>query len=160
MNETGATVILRGRGSGNDEGSNGEGTFFICGIQTFEGNYISVQITFVIFAFQFDLFSVLDGQQPMHLFLSSNNAKSLEDAKFLAENLLDTISMECGASRYSILYCHMIQDVSQVFFLRVENLGNTLFFSNISSYHIETNLYLENTNFYYLIFHGTRQPTF
>jgi hypothetical protein len=30
MNETGATVILRGRGSGNDEGSNGEGTFFIC----------------------------------------------------------------------------------------------------------------------------------
>ncbi|XP_024626074.1 protein RIK isoform X2 [Medicago truncatula] len=66
MNETGATVILRGRGSGNDEGSNGE-----------------------------------DGQQPMHLFLSSNNAKSLEDAKFLAENLLDTISMECGASRIS-----------------------------------------------------------
>jgi len=41
MNETGATVILRGRGSGNDEGSNGEGTFFICGTQTFEGNYIS-----------------------------------------------------------------------------------------------------------------------
>lgn len=66
MNETGATVILRGRGSGNDEGSNGE-----------------------------------DGQQPMHLFLSSNNAKSLEDAKFLAENLLDTISVECGASRIS-----------------------------------------------------------
>lgn len=66
MNETGATVILRGRGSGNDEGSNGE-----------------------------------DGQQLMHLFLSSNNAKSLEDAKFLAENLLDTISVECGALRIS-----------------------------------------------------------
>ncbi|WJX75320.1 hypothetical protein P8452_58864 [Trifolium repens] len=66
MNETGATVILRGRGSGNDEGSNGEAE-----------------------------------QQPMHLFLSSNNAKSLEDAKCLAENLLDTISMECGASRIS-----------------------------------------------------------
>ncbi|KAF7803077.1 protein RIK isoform X1 [Senna tora] len=66
MNETGATVILRGRGSGNNEGSNGE-----------------------------------DGQQPLHLFLSSNNAKSLEDAKHLAENLLDTISAECGASRVS-----------------------------------------------------------
>ncbi|XP_058728969.1 uncharacterized protein LOC131601214 isoform X2 [Vicia villosa] len=65
-NETGATVILRGRVSGNDEGSTGE-----------------------------------DGQQPMHLFLSSDNAKSLEQAKSLAENLLDTISMECGASRIS-----------------------------------------------------------
>ena len=58
--------------------------------------------------FSIDLFSVLDGQQPMHLFLSSNNAKSLEDAKFLAENLLDTISVECGASRYLILYCHIV----------------------------------------------------
>ncbi|KAK3212490.1 hypothetical protein Dsin_017196 [Dipteronia sinensis] len=38
-------------------------------------------------------------QQPLHLFLSSNNPKSLEDAKRLAENLLDTISVECGASR-------------------------------------------------------------
>ncbi|KAL4382632.1 hypothetical protein AHAS_Ahas04G0252900 [Arachis hypogaea] len=66
MNETGATVILRGHGSGSDECSNGE-----------------------------------DGQQPMHLFLSSNNAKSLEDAKLLAENLLDTISVECGVSRVS-----------------------------------------------------------
>ncbi|KAK7273327.1 hypothetical protein RIF29_14376 [Crotalaria pallida] len=66
MNETGATVILRGCGSGSNEFSNGE-----------------------------------DGQQPLHLFLSSNNAKSLEDAKCLAENLLDTISAECGASRVS-----------------------------------------------------------
>ncbi|TKY65099.1 RIK protein [Spatholobus suberectus] len=66
MNETGATVVLRGRGSGNNECLNGE-----------------------------------DGQQPLHLFLSSNNAKSLEDAKFLAENLLDTICTECGASRVS-----------------------------------------------------------
>nr|KYP64744.1 Protein RIK [Cajanus cajan] len=64
MNETGATVVLRGRGSGNNECLNGE-----------------------------------DGQQPLHLFLSSNNAKSLEDARFLAENLLDTISTECGALR-------------------------------------------------------------
>lgn len=53
-------------------------------------------------------FLVAEEQQPMHLFLSSNNAKSLEDAKYLAENLLDTISMECGASRYLILYCHMV----------------------------------------------------
>ncbi|KAK7340630.1 hypothetical protein VNO77_21339 [Canavalia gladiata] len=66
MNETGATVILRGCGSGSNECLNGE-----------------------------------DGQQPLHLFLSSNNAKSLEDAKLLAENLLDTISMECGAARVS-----------------------------------------------------------
>ncbi|KAI9120519.1 hypothetical protein K1719_007552 [Acacia pycnantha] len=66
MNETGATVVLRGRGSGNLEGPNGE-----------------------------------DGQQPLHLYLSSNTAKGLDDAKRLAENLLDTISAECGASRVS-----------------------------------------------------------
>ncbi|KAI4346665.1 hypothetical protein L6164_007543 [Bauhinia variegata] len=66
MNETGATVILRGCGSGSSEGPKGE-----------------------------------DEQQPLHLFLSSNNEKSLEDAKRLAENLLDTISAECGASRVS-----------------------------------------------------------
>ncbi|KAK8466220.1 hypothetical protein PHAVU_008G033600 [Phaseolus vulgaris] len=66
MNETGATVILRGHGSGNNECLNAE-----------------------------------DGQQPLHLLLSSNNAKSLEDAKLLAENLLDTICTECGASRVS-----------------------------------------------------------
>ncbi|GMY12905.1 protein RIK isoform X1 [Fagus crenata] len=63
MTETGATISLRGRGSGNIESSHGE-----------------------------------EGQQPLHLFLSSNNPKSLEDAKRLAENLLDTISLECGAS--------------------------------------------------------------
>ncbi|KAI3439500.1 uncharacterized protein J3R85_004706 [Psidium guajava] len=66
MNETGATVLLRGRGSGTSESLRGE-----------------------------------EGQQPLHLFLSSNNAKSLENAKSLAENLLDTISLECGASRVS-----------------------------------------------------------
>ncbi|KAH7554483.1 hypothetical protein JRO89_XS12G0223500 [Xanthoceras sorbifolium] len=64
MNETGATVMLKGRGSGTFEGPLGE-----------------------------------EVQQPLHLFLSSNNPKSLEDAKRLAENLLDTISVECGASR-------------------------------------------------------------
>ncbi|XP_030547133.1 protein RIK isoform X2 [Rhodamnia argentea] len=66
MNETGVTVLLRGRGSGTSESLHGE-----------------------------------ERQQPLHLFLSSNNAKSLENAKSLAENLLDTISLECGASRVS-----------------------------------------------------------
>lgn len=40
-----------------------------------------------------------EGPQPLHLFLTSSNLKSLEDAKRLSENLLDTISVECGASR-------------------------------------------------------------
>ena len=42
---------------------------------------------------------LVEGQQPLHLFLSSCNSKSLNDAKRLAENLLDTISVECGVSR-------------------------------------------------------------
>ncbi|KAL6961186.1 hypothetical protein U1Q18_038950 [Sarracenia purpurea var. burkii] len=66
MNETGATVLLRGRGSGNFENACGE-----------------------------------DAHQPLHLFLWGNNPKSLESAKLLAENLLDTISTEFGASRVS-----------------------------------------------------------
>ncbi|XP_071913199.1 protein RIK-like isoform X1 [Coffea arabica] len=72
MNETGATVLLRGRGSGYCD---------------------SVQDD------AFTLF--VEGQQPLHLLLSSSNAKSLERAKLLAENLLDTISAEFGASRVS-----------------------------------------------------------
>ncbi|KAL5582169.1 hypothetical protein UlMin_014611 [Ulmus minor] len=66
MNETGATVVLRGQGSGSVTHSLGE-----------------------------------EGQQPLHLFLSSNNSKSLEDAKRLAEHLLNTISVECSISRVS-----------------------------------------------------------
>ncbi|XP_052196210.1 protein RIK isoform X2 [Diospyros lotus] len=66
MNETGATVLLRGHGSGNPESASSE-----------------------------------EVQQPLHLFLSSNNPKSLENAKLLAEHLLDTISRECGTSRVS-----------------------------------------------------------
>ncbi|XP_011000088.1 PREDICTED: protein RIK isoform X2 [Populus euphratica] len=66
MNETGVTVILRGRGSGNCESQ-----------------------------------STGESQQPLHLFLSASNPKCLEDAKRLSENLLDTISLECGASRAS-----------------------------------------------------------
>uniref|UniRef100_A0A166D4I1 Protein RIK n=1 Tax=Daucus carota subsp. sativus TaxID=79200 RepID=A0A166D4I1_DAUCS len=65
VNETGATVLLRGRGSGNPESVQGE------------------------------------GQQPLHLLLSCSNSKGLEHAKLLAENLLDTICAECGASRVS-----------------------------------------------------------
>ncbi|KAK6928097.1 hypothetical protein RJ641_006688, partial [Dillenia turbinata] len=41
------------------------------------------------------------GQEPLHLFLSSNSLKNLDDAKLLAENLLDTICAECGAFRVS-----------------------------------------------------------
>ncbi|CAH8354139.1 unnamed protein product [Eruca vesicaria subsp. sativa] len=66
MNETGATVVLRGRGSGSLENLPSEGA-----------------------------------QQPLHLLLSSTNPKSIEDAKRLAENLMDTISVEFGASRVS-----------------------------------------------------------
>lgn len=66
MNETGATVVLRGRGSGSLENQHGE-----------------------------------EAQQPLHLLLSSSNPKSIDDAKCLAENLMDTISVEFGASRVS-----------------------------------------------------------
>ncbi|XP_071722842.1 protein RIK-like [Rutidosis leptorrhynchoides] len=66
MNETGASVLLRGWDSGNSESQQGEGIHI-----------------------------------PLHLFLSSNSSKSLEDAKRLAEHLLDTISIEFGASRVS-----------------------------------------------------------
>ncbi|KAL3680435.1 hypothetical protein R1sor_023391 [Riccia sorocarpa] len=55
MNETGATVTLRGRGSGNREASGEE------------------------------------LPQPLHLYITSDNPKSLEDAKVLAENLLLTV---------------------------------------------------------------------
>lgn len=100
MNETGVTVTLRGRGSGNDECMSGEGRFFIHVIWTFERNVIQHCIFYIYVVLKLSYFLVADGQQPMHLFLSSNNLKSLEDARCLAENLLDTISMECGASRY------------------------------------------------------------
>ncbi|KFK33793.1 hypothetical protein AALP_AA5G061400 [Arabis alpina] len=66
MNETGATVVLRGRGSGSLENQHGE-----------------------------------EAQQPLHLLLSSTNPKSIDDAKRLAENLMDTISVEFGASKVS-----------------------------------------------------------
>ncbi|TVU47938.1 hypothetical protein EJB05_07556 [Eragrostis curvula] len=65
MNETGVTVVLRGKYSGNI-GSHGEVS-----------------------------------QQPLHLYLTSIHLKNLEAAKVLAENLLDTIAAEFGASRIS-----------------------------------------------------------
>ncbi|KAG0552181.1 hypothetical protein BDA96_01G487100 [Sorghum bicolor] len=40
-------------------------------------------------------------QQPLHLYLASMHLKNLEAAKVLAENLLDTIAAEFGASRIS-----------------------------------------------------------
>ncbi|KAM3250581.1 protein RIK isoform X3 [Capsicum chacoense] len=74
MNETGATVLLRGRGSGYSDGGPGEGAYLLI---------------------------KRDVHQPLHLLISSNNTASLERAKLLAENLLDTICAECGASRVS-----------------------------------------------------------
>ncbi|CAN0857807.1 Protein RIK [Linum grandiflorum] len=64
MNETGATVVLRGSGSRHP-----------------------------------GLPDETEAQQPLHLFLLSTNSRSLENARSLAENLLQTISLECGASR-------------------------------------------------------------
>ncbi|CAL4921478.1 unnamed protein product [Urochloa decumbens] len=40
-------------------------------------------------------------QQPLHIYLTSMHLKNLEAAKVLAENLLDTIAAEFGASRIS-----------------------------------------------------------
>uniref|UniRef100_A0ACD5XMK6 Uncharacterized protein n=1 Tax=Avena sativa TaxID=4498 RepID=A0ACD5XMK6_AVESA len=66
MNETGVTVVLRGKDSGNLGNCHDEAS-----------------------------------QQPLHMYLSSVHLKSLEAAKVLAENLLDTIAAEFGASRIS-----------------------------------------------------------
>ncbi|KAG8074033.1 hypothetical protein GUJ93_ZPchr0006g45151 [Zizania palustris] len=66
MNETGVTVVLRGKGSGNPINCHTEAS-----------------------------------QQPLHLYLSSIHLKNLEAAKVLAENLLDTIAAQFGASRIS-----------------------------------------------------------
>lgn len=96
MNETGATVLLRGRGSGNSEGLQGEGTVYY---KIYECLLIFVVLDSSKCGLTDCLILVPEVHQPLHLFLSSNNPKSLEEAKRLAENLLDTISAECGASR-------------------------------------------------------------
>lgn len=94
MSETGATVLLRGRRSGNSENALGEGRLLSC--ITFELCYLDVLI-----AVNISIASALlaEAPQPLHLLLSSNDPIGLERAKLLAENLLDTISAECGASR-------------------------------------------------------------
>ncbi|GAV65685.1 hypothetical protein CFOL_v3_09199 [Cephalotus follicularis] len=89
MNETGATVLLRGRGSGNIESQLGE-----------------------------------EVHQQLHLFLSSNNPKSLEDAKLLAENLMDTISVECGMSRISSCKIYNAVPPPQQLLAGVQSTGN------------------------------------
>ncbi|KAK8958487.1 hypothetical protein KSP40_PGU019858 [Platanthera guangdongensis] len=78
INETGASVVLRGLGSDNH-----------------------------------DLSHAQDAQQ-LHLYLSSTNSKSLEAARSLAENLLDTISAECGASRGACLVTASYPIVAEV----------------------------------------------
>ncbi|KAL6867377.1 hypothetical protein ACP4OV_015401 [Aristida adscensionis] len=65
MKETGVTVVLRGKDSGNLGVSHSKAS------------------------------------QPLHLYLTSVHLKSLEAAKVLAENLLDTIAAEFGTSRIS-----------------------------------------------------------
>ncbi|XP_048231105.1 protein RIK isoform X1 [Ricinus communis] len=89
MNETGATVVLKGHGSGNFEIPNSGGA-----------------------------------QQPLHLFLSANNSKSLEDAKRLAENLLDTVSLEFGASRVSSSKIYNAVPPPQQLLAGVQSSGN------------------------------------
>ncbi|XP_073060400.1 protein RIK-like isoform X4 [Primulina eburnea] len=101
MNETGATVLLRGHDSGSSKNEPTE-----------------------------------DAQQPLHLLLSSNDPKSLEHAKLLAENLLDTISGECGASRAS--HCNLYGAVSPPSQLEaglqsIVNLPNPNYVSSSSS---------------------------
>lgn len=98
MNETGARVILRGHGSGNTESLCVEGTTFAsCNLTLMWSAIVCCVLITVIYSLW--LFLAGGQQQQLHLFLSSNNPKSLEDAKCLAENLLDTISVECGISR-------------------------------------------------------------
>ncbi|XP_060193369.1 protein RIK isoform X3 [Lycium barbarum] len=92
MNETGATVLLRGRGSGYPDGGQRE-----------------------------------DVHQPLHLLISSNNSASLERAKLLAENLLDTICAECGASRYACFSEYMNYDCN-LFTFRSEEVYVSCYF--------------------------------
>uniref|UniRef100_A0A2P2LTD1 Uncharacterized protein MANES_02G054700 n=2 Tax=Rhizophora mucronata TaxID=61149 RepID=A0A2P2LTD1_RHIMU len=120
MNETGATVILKGRGSENHESFSGG------------GNIQHAMETFIYFCMlDFPLsrttaafLSCSEVQQPLHLFLSASNSKSLEDAKRLAENLLDTISLECGASRISSCKVYGAVPPPQQLLAGVESSGN------------------------------------
>lgn len=97
MSETGATVLLRGRRSGNSENALGEGRLLSC--ITFELCYLDVLIALIAVNISIASALLAEAPQPLHLLLSSNDPIGLERAKLLAENLLDTISAECGASR-------------------------------------------------------------
>ncbi|XP_056695305.1 protein RIK isoform X3 [Spinacia oleracea] len=97
MNETGATIVLHGRGSGH------------LGVIQDE-----------------------EGQQPLYLLLSSNNQKSLDDAKLLAENLLDTISRECGANRVSSCKVYGAVPPPQQLLVGVQSPGTEMH-ANLSS---------------------------
>lgn len=98
MNETGATVLLRGRGSGIIDSLHGEGIPFFMQYDLITSLLILPRVVLFVIS---RISSILpaEGQLPLHLFLSSNNLKSLDDARLLAEHLLDTISVECGVSR-------------------------------------------------------------
>ncbi|CAL1381800.1 unnamed protein product [Linum trigynum] len=87
MNETGASVVLRGRGSENH-----------CNLN--------------------------ESQQPLHLFLSSTNSRSLEHAQSLAENLLQTIRLECGVSRVGLAKGYNAVPPPQQLLTGVESSGN------------------------------------
>ncbi|XP_026377409.1 protein RIK-like [Papaver somniferum] len=67
---------------------------------------------------------IQESQQPLHLYLSSINPKSLEDAKLLAENLLDTISVECGTSRVSSSKAYNAVPPPQQLLAGVQSSGN------------------------------------
>jgi hypothetical protein len=90
MNETGVTVVLRGKDSGNLGNCQDEGWWFV----------LVAFCKFVLRILYLHLIMCITAsQQPLHMYLSSVHLKSLEAAKVLAENLLDTIAAEFGASR-------------------------------------------------------------
>lgn len=43
---------------------------------------------------------LVESQQPLHLFISSDNSKALDDARKLSENLLDTIRGDSSSFRF------------------------------------------------------------
>lgn len=69
----------------------------------------------------------------MHLFLSSHNPNSLEWAKLLAENLLDTICAECGSSRVSSSKVYGAVPPPPQFFTAIENSGASSSASSLES---------------------------
>ncbi|XP_073060398.1 protein RIK-like isoform X2 [Primulina eburnea] len=125
MNETGATVLLRGHDSGSSKNEPTEDAQQPLHLLLSSNDPKSLEHA-----------KLADAQQPLHLLLSSNDPKSLEHAKLLAENLLDTISGECGASRAS--HCNLYGAVSPPSQLEaglqsIVNLPNPNYVSSSSS---------------------------